>query len=113
MTLLQEAPDLVIVLVTEGEVGSAHFRPTQGTDDLLDRAARLTGRTVVDRFLGLILLHQRPQAAQFVGIIPLHPVTEAHRLLGLNRRILQNPHLAQFDELGQAVGLDVALAFEA
>ena len=58
-------------------------------------------------------LEQVAQAAQLVGVVPVHPVAEADRLLGLHRGVGQHALLAQAHELGDAEGLDVLLAGEA
>ena len=60
-----------------------------------------------------VLGQQVAQAAQLVRIVPVHPHAEADRLLGLLRGVGQHALLAQADELGDAVRLDVALAGEA
>ena len=44
-----------------------------------------------------------------VGIIPVHPVAEAARLLGLDGGVLAHPLLAFLHEAGDAEGLDVVL----
>jgi len=47
-----------------------------------------------------------------VRVIPVHPHAEPDRLLGLARGIGEDALLAQADELGDAVVLDVTLARE-
>ena len=56
---------------------------------------------------------QVAQPAQLVGVVPVHPHPEADALLGLAGGVGQDALLAERDELGDAVGLDVALAREA
>ena len=110
VALGQEAPDQVVVLVAEGEVRAAQLGQAQPPDDHLDRvrdrAVRPFDRDLLRRVLG----EQVAQAAQLVGIVPVHPHAQADRLLGLERRVGQDALLAQADEVGDAVGLDVALA---
>ena len=55
---------------------------------------------------------QVAQPAQLVRVVPVHPHPEPDRLLGLARGVGQHALLAQRHELGDAVGLDVALALE-
>ena len=43
----------------------------------------------------------------------MHPIAEADGLLGLDAGVLVDALLATLDELGNPVGLDVALALEA
>ena len=63
--------------------------------------------------LGRVLGQQVAQPAQLVRVVPVHPHPEPDRLLGLARGVGQDALLAQADELGDPVGLDVALAREA
>ncbi len=113
VALLQEAPDLVVVLVTEGEVGAAQFRHAQPGDDLFDRIRDWSARPLDgDNLIGVIV-QQVGQATQLVGVVPVHPVAQAHRLLGDLRGIAQHSRLAELDEIGQPHTLDVALAGEA
>ena len=64
------------------------------------------------RRLGRVVRQHVAQPAELVRIVPVHPHPEPDRLLGLARRVGQDALLAQRHELGDAVGLDVALARE-
>ena len=103
VALGQEAPDEVVVLVAEGEVGAAELGHAQPADDHLDgvghRAVRALDRHLLLRVLG----QQVAQPAQLVGVVPVHPHAQADRLLGLDRGVGQDALLAQADELGDAV----------
>ncbi len=60
-----------------------------------------------------VLLEQVAEAAQLVGVVPVHPVAESDGLLGLDGRVGQDALLAEAHEVGDAEGLDVLLAREA
>ena len=113
MALLQEAPDQVVVLVAEREVAAADVGHPEAPDEHLhrvgDRALRALDRRLLPRRLAQLLA----QASQLVRIVPVHPEAEPHRLLGLAGRVGEHPLLAQGHEVGDAEGLDVALALEA
>ena len=64
------------------------------------------------RLLGGVGGEEVAQPEQLRRVVPVHPVAEPHRLLGLARREGQHPLLAQADELRDAERLDVALALE-
>ena len=53
------------------------------------------------------------QAAQFIRVVPIHPVAQAYGLFGLDRRIFKHARLAQPHKLGQAIFFDVSLVGEA
>ena len=55
---------------------------------------------------------QVAQAAQLVGVVPVHPHPEPDRLLGLARGVGQDALLAERHELGDPERLDVALGRE-
>ncbi len=61
---------------------------------------------------GRVLRQQVAQPAQLVRVVPVHPHAEPDRLLGLAGGVGEDALLAQAHELGDAVGLDVALAGE-
>ena len=65
---------------------------------------------VVDR--ARVAREQVVEAAQFVGVVPVHPHAEADRLLRLARGVGQDALLAERDEPVDAERLDVALARE-
>ncbi len=113
VALLQEAPDLVVVLVAKGEVGAAQFRHAQPGDDLLDRIGDRAARPLDGDDLVRVVIQQVGQAAQLVRVVPVHPVAQTDRLLSLHGSIAQDARLAELDELGQTHALDVALAGEA
>ncbi|MBA7604817.1 hypothetical protein ES703_11945 [subsurface metagenome] len=48
-----------------------------------------------------------------VGIVPVHPVTQADGLLRLDLRVLAYPLLAAVDEILHAEGFDIPLGFKA
>ena len=109
----QEPPDQVVVLVAECEVRAPQLRHAQAADQHLHRIGHRTGRTI-DGDLGRGIGRQHiAQAAELIGIVPVHPHPEPDRLLGLARGEGQDTLLAQADELGDAVGLDVALVGQA
>ena len=56
---------------------------------------------------------QVTQPTKLVRVVPVHPHPEPDRLLGHPRGVGQDPLLAQAHELGDAIGLDIALALEA
>ncbi len=112
VALLQEAPDLIVVLVAEGEVRAAQFTHAELAHHLLDRAfERSVGAVKIDRLVG-VFAKFIAQQTQAVGIVPVHPVAQADRLLGLHGGIVQHTLLAQPDKRRDAVGFDVALALE-
>ncbi len=110
---LEHGPDQVVVLVSEGEVGAAELRQAQLADDLLHGAGNGALRAVDGDHLVGVLGQLVAQGAQHGRIVPVHPVAQADRLLGLQRGKAQHPLLTQVDEAGQAVLLDVALGGEA
>ena len=112
-TLLEEGPDHVVVFVGEGEVAAAQLGQTETTDDLLDRIGDGTFGTIDgDDLLGGV--HQLlRQPAQLVGVVPVHPVAQAHGLAGLHGGEAQDARFAHAHELLQAVVLDVFLGGEA
>ncbi len=113
IALGEEGPDEVVVLVAEGEVGATQLGQAEATHDHLDRIGdRSAGALYGDDLRG-ILLHQVAQATQLRGVVPVHPVAQSDRLLGLDRSIGEHALLAQAHEVGHAEGFDVLLAGEA
>ena len=78
--------------------------PDEHLDRVGDRPVRALDRDDLRR----VLPEQVAQAPQLVGVVPVHPVAEADRLLGLDRGVRQDALLAEPHEVGDAVGLDVA-----
>ncbi len=110
---LQERPDGVVVLGGKGEVGAAQFGHAQLPDDGFggtgDGAQRpLDGDLLLSIFQQLV-----GQIAQHVGVVPVHPITEADGLLRLPGCLSQDARLALQNERREAIGLDVVLGFEA
>ncbi len=114
VALRQEAPDQVVVLVAEREVRAAELRHPQPARRASPPVS-VTGPPGPDqgRRGGRVRAQQVAQAAQLVGVVPVHPVAEPDRLLRLACRERQHALLAQAHELGDPVLLDVALRGEA
>ena len=110
VALGQERPDEVVVLVGEGEVTAAEVRHSQSPDEHLGRIGDFGPGSARDRdLLARILRQPIAQATQLMRVVPVHPHSEPYRLLGLASRVCQDALLAEADEFGDAVGLDVAL----
>ncbi len=113
VALGQEAPDEVVVLVAEREVAAADVGHAETADDHLDRVGDRAVGALDGGRPGGILGQQVAQAQQLGRVVPVHPVPEPLALLGLAGREGQHALLAQADELGDPVRLDVALRGEA
>ncbi len=109
---LEETPDLIVVLIGEGEVGTAQLGQAQSADDLLHRA----GHRSVGSFDGdhprRVLAQLVAQPAQLIRVVPIHPHAQADGLLGLDGGVVEYPLLAEDHERGDAVVLDVLLGLE-
>ncbi len=111
--LLDERPDRIVVLRGEGEVRPAQLRRSQAAHQPLDAvgdgAIGAIHRHCLRRVFEQLIGHR----AQRVGVIPVHPVTQADRLLGLLGSLAQHARLALQHERREAIGFDVVLGFEA
>ena len=110
VALGQEAPDEVVVLVGEGEVGAAQLGHAEAAHDHLDRVGHRPMRALHGDRLARVGRQQVAQPAQLGRVVPVHPHAEADGLLGLLRGVGQDALLAEAHEAGDAVALDVALA---
>ena len=111
-TLLEKTPDLVVVLVGEGKVRATQLGQSQPADDLLGGVGNRTIGAVHGDDLARILGQPVAQCAQLLGVVPVHPVAQADRLLGHDGGEVQHPLLALVNELGHPHPLDVALGGE-
>ena len=91
--LLQECPDHVIILIGEGEVRAAQLRQTQVSHHLLDGAGEWTFRSRHGDDLGGVLHQLSRQVIQHLSVVPIHPVSQADGLLGLDSGIAQTRSL--------------------
>ena len=112
VALGEEPPDQVVVLVAEREVAAAGVGHAQPPDEHLDGVGDRALRALDRRHRGRVRAEQVGQPAQLVRVVPVHPHPEPDRLLGLARGEGQDALLAQRDELGDPVRLDVALGGE-
>ncbi len=112
MARLQEFPDVVIVLVAEGEVRAAELRQAELPDDLLDGAGDFAARPIHSDDCVRVLPQPVVQKAQRRGVVPIHPHPQADGLLGLHGGEVEHALFAQHDERRQAVFLDVFFRFE-
>ena len=110
---LQEGPDHEVVFVGEGEIAASQLGQTQATDDLLDGVGDRSIGTLHSNYLGGVFQHAVGQPAQLIGIVPVHPVTQADGLLGLYGGITQDTRLTFAHKLLQAELLDVFLGGKA
>ena len=107
----QERPDRFVVFGGECEVTAAPLRVAQFLDEvvsfpLLRFAA---GRSVFDFVIGADMLGQ---FAEFVRFVPVHPVAETLRLLGLTCGELEDSLFALVDKLVDAELGDIVFRAE-
>jgi hypothetical protein len=112
VALLEELPDHVVVFITKGEIGAADFRQTEHAHHLLGGAGDRPLRPLDRHFLLRIFFQLRAQHFQRVQIVPIHPVAEPDRLLGLHAGIFEHAHLAQLDKFGETELLNVPFILE-
>ena len=113
VALGQESPDQVVVLVAEREVRAAELGHPKPADEHLHPVGDRPARPGQGGLGGRVGAQQVAQAAQLIRVVPVHPVTEPDRLLRLARRKRQHALLAEADELGDPVLLDVPFRGEA
>ena len=112
VALGQEAPDEVVVLVAEREVGTPDVRHAQAPHHHLDGVGHGSIGALDRHPLGRVLLEQVTQPEELCRVVPVHPVAEPDALLRLACREGEHALLAQAHELGDPERLDVALALE-
>src|SRR5712692_2864936 len=110
--LLEERPDLVVVLIGEGVIGTPQLRGPESADELFYRPTHPPAPTLHREALGGIQAHPRGQLAQHGRVFPVHPHAKPHRLLPDLRRVRQDTLFAEVHERPHAELLDVALAAE-
>ena len=110
---LQEGPDHEVVLIGEGEIATSQLGQTQAAYDLFDRVGNRSFGTLHRNDLVGVFQHTVGQPAQLIGIVPVHPVTQADGLFGLYRGKAQDTRLAFAHKLLQPELLDVFLGGEA
>lgn len=93
MTLLQKVPDRFVVLGRKSEVAAAPLRTPQPRDNLVCRTADdfVAGGGEFD---GFVFTDGAGQFAKLVGVVPVHPVTQSNRLLGLPGGVAEHTVLA-------------------
>src|SRR6185503_8589608 len=84
-TLLEEAPDRVVVLGREREIAPAVGGASELAHDRFGRAGRGAPARHRHRDLGRALAHRVAEGEERLRIVPIHPLAEADRLLGLAR----------------------------
>ena len=111
--LLEERPDLIVVLVGEGKIRAPELGRAQLTHELFgggrDRPAAALHTEAPRR----ICAHRLGQPAQQGGILPIHPHPQPDRLLRDLRGVRQHAFLAEIHKRPDAERLDVALAAKA
>ena len=109
MTLCKEGPDQIVILIREGEVRSANLWRAEPSDQLLCWATHWSVRTV-NRDRCCRILCERVAQLQKVGrIVPVHPHAESNRLLRLPRCVGEDALLAEADEFGEPLLLNLSL----
>ena len=109
MTLCKEGPDQIVILIREGEVRSANLWRAEPSDQLLCWATHWSVRPA-DRDRRRRILCERVAQLQQVGrIVPVHPHAESNRLLRLPRCIGEDALLAEADEFGEPLLLNLTL----
>ncbi len=89
-----------------GDAGAAPRAPGHGIVPLIDPATIVTLFQEVPDGVVVLVGHGE------VRVVPIHPVAKPDRLFGDPAGVLPDPLLAAIDELGDAIGFDIALRFQ-
>src|SRR5580704_1109721 len=112
VALLEKSPDRVVIFVGESEIAAAVFSGAQLSDNLAG-ARRLD--KPAGEFHGYDSISVRQSVAQsdqHLRIVPITPISQANRLLGLPCRVSENALLAGTNEVLNAVVANLALGLE-
>ena len=112
VALLEERPDGLVILGRESEVAPSPGGLAEAGDQLFSGPADLATGGSADGLRGR-LPHVGSQLPQRGGVVPIHPVSQADRLLGLPGREGENPLFAGVGELVDAKVGDRVLGAEA
>ena len=108
MTLCKKGPDQIVILIREGEVRSANLWRAESSNQLLCWATDWAVRPVDRDRRRRILCERVAQLQQVSRIVPVHPHAESNRLLRLPCCVGEDALLAEADECGESLLLNLA-----